>query len=190
MEEKQRIFSPLLYGRWFFYVYKPAAFHCRTLKTGVLKGLFQRHKVSLCRWFCAVEKSSDGRGNASAFSSNRKSHISKRKAFRNKAAIMFLWKGSLPFGLRYLFWASEGRKGEGTNEKRCIDGLFLSHVFSPSPFPPHAQPLSVCALPLEAVSVLSEDPSIMHPAAHPSVLFEKELAEALFPTLNMEGLTG
>lgn len=101
--------TPVWSGCGFFFFFfmsiKPSGFQGRTLKTRVSwKAFFffsEAQGLSL-PWFCVVEKSSGGRGNASAFSWNRKSHISKWKAFRNKAAIMFLWKGCLPFGLRYL----------------------------------------------------------------------------------------
>lgn len=92
--------------------------------TNVLKGLFSEAWGLFLPWFCMVKKSRDWRGNASVFSSNRKSHISKWKPFRNKAAIMFLWKGFLPFALRYLIdkWGKKSRR------KKC-EKLFDKHFF-------------------------------------------------------------
>lgn len=148
-----------------FNVCKPAAFQGRTSNTWVSWKGFFRGARSLCRGFCVVEKSSAGRVNASAFSSHRKSHISKWKAFRNKAAIMFLWKEVCPLTSDISYRrAREGKEREQI-WKRRIDNLFLTPFSTPQPFLPNMEPLSRHSLsPFEAVSTFTH-----YLSSHPSI---------------------
>lgn len=105
MKRRITIFHSLKWKEFYFnwmVIFMSMLFKAGPWKCMCLERPFSEAQGLSLPWFCVVKKSRDGRGIASAFSFNRKSHISKWKAFRNKAAIMFLWKGCLPFGLRYL----------------------------------------------------------------------------------------
>lgn len=91
--------------------------------------------------FCVVEKSSDGRGNASAFSFNRSHIFLNERPFATRLQSCFSERAVCPLASDISYrQAGEGEK-ERTNEKQHIDNL-LSPFFPHLPFLPIMEPLS------------------------------------------------
>lgn len=110
-----------------------------------------------------VEKSSDGRGNASAFSFNRSHIFLNERPFATRLQSCFSERAVCPLASDISYrQAGEGEK-ERTNEKQHIDNL-LSPFFPHLPFLPIMEPLSLYAPSLfEAVSAFISV-SVIHPS--------------------------
>lgn len=160
---------------------------------GVLKGLFQKHKVSLCRGFVLQRKAVMGEGMLQ-LPPLKESHIFlNERPFATRLQSCCSEKDVCPLASDISYrQASEGKEREQMRKKH-IDNLFLTPCSAPHLFfliwTLYA---SVLILFLRPCQRLSARKSIIHAAIHPSRIFAQELAanaKALFPTLNIEGLT-
>lgn len=158
----------------------------------VLKGLFLRHKVSLCHGFVLLREAVMGDG-MPQLSPLKESHIFlNERPFATRLQSCFSEKAVCPL-TSDISYRQEREGKEGTNERKLINNLFLAPFSTPHLFLPNMEPLSLYAHScFEVESTFISVSIIIHPAIHPSWVFEQDLAgnaQALFPTPNIEGLT-
>lgn len=156
----------------------------------VLKGLFQRHKVSLCHGFVLQRKAVMREGMLQLFPLTESHTFLKERPFATRLQSCFSEKAVCPLASDISYReATEGKQSE-TFEKIVLttfSSLLLLHLTFSSKC---GTSIFLCSSFRGHVSIISV--SIHYPSSRPSQVFEQELAgtaKALFPTPNTEGLT-